>query len=67
MDPLTIITLGSALVKAGFTTYEDIKTTIQANRGDLTDDQLNTILEAIASDDDRRADIAHKIATGDFS
>ena len=64
MDPFTIITLGAALVKAGFTTYEQIRTTIAENRGDLTDNQLNQILEAIAADDDRRAEIAAQIAAG---
>ncbi len=65
MDPITLINFGAALVKAGFATYEQISETIKANRGELTDDQLNQILDAIAADDDRRAAIANQIGNGD--
>jgi aryl-alcohol dehydrogenase-like predicted oxidoreductase len=62
MDPITLITFGAALVKAGITTYQQISETIRANRGDLTDEELNAVLEAIAADDDRRAELADKLA-----
>jgi hypothetical protein len=62
MDPITLITFGAALVKEGIATYQQIEETLRANRGDLTDEELNVILDAIAADDDKRAQIAQDIA-----
>ena len=64
MDPITIINLSAALIKAGIASYEQISETIRANRGELTDDQLNTILDALLSDDAKRANEAQQIADG---
>jgi len=64
MDPLTIITLSSALIKAGFTTYAQIKQTLAANQGTLTDEQVNAILDALIADDEIRAKVADDEAKG---
>jgi hypothetical protein len=58
MDPLTIINLSAALIKAGFVTYAQIKQTLQANQGTLTDERVNAILDALIADDEIRAKAA---------
>lgn len=63
MDPITIITLSAALIKAGFTTYAQIKQTLAANKGTLTDEQVNAILDALIADDEIRAQMADDDAT----
>jgi hypothetical protein len=64
VDPITLINFSAALIKAGVATYAQIKETIQANKGELTNEQLDAILDAIASDDDERATKAERIAEG---
>jgi hypothetical protein len=64
MDPFTIITLSTALIKAGFTTYAQIKATLAANKGTLTDAQVDQILDALIADDEIRAKVADDEAKG---
>lgn len=61
MDPLTII----ALINAGVTTFQKIKAAHAAGSIALTNEQLNEILQGIASEDDRIADELHKEAHPD--
>lgn len=66
MDILTIISVSATLVKAGVATYQQIHGAIAANQTELqlTDDQLNEILDAMIKEDTRRAEIAEKEARG---
>lgn len=64
MDPITLITFGAALIKEGIATFQQIRNVILSNQGDMTEEQVNAILDALIADDDKRAQMAEDIANG---
>ena len=61
MDPLTII----SLINAGVTTFQKIQAARAQGAIQLTDEQLNQILDGIAKRADDHAAIAEKEAKGE--
>ena len=61
MDPLTIL----ALIRAGVTTWESIRAAHAAGKIEMTDEQVNQILDGIIKDAEAHAAIAEKEAKGE--